>query len=107
MAPPFKTFTYGYAELMELCGMTKAGVSQAVSRGTLDPADLVSVAAFLARYGQPDVRMEILSKMIGLDRQIIERGRPQSTVGIARTHDGKLEEPSPGRKRRKAKPNDE
>lgn len=104
MAPPLKTFSYGYPELEKLCGMTKAGISQAVSRGTLDPADLVSVAAFLARYGQPDVRMEILAKMIGLDRQMIERGRPQSTVGVARTHEGKLEEPSPPRRKRKAGP---
>jgi len=103
MAPPHKIFSYGYAELMELTGMTKAGISQAVTRGTLEPDSLVSVCVFLARYGRQDIRMEILTRMIGIDRQSIERGRPQSTVGIPRTHDGKLETPSPGRRPRKAR----
>ena len=93
MAPPVKVYTYTYADLERLTGLTKTGISQAVTRGILEPHDLLSVAAFLVRYGTPEIRMELLSRMIGIDRQIIERGRPQSTLGIGRDHDGRVELP--------------
>jgi hypothetical protein len=91
VAPPVKVFTYTYADLERLSGMTKTGVSQAVSRGILMPDDLLSVCAFLGRYGTPDVRLELMSRMIGVDRQTAERSRVQSTPGVGRTQDGRLE----------------
>lgn len=101
MAPPPKQFSYGYAELCELTGMTATGVSQAVSRGILEPHDLLSVCAFLVRYGSPDVRLHLVERMIGIDRQAAERNRPQSTVGVGRDHDGKVEPPSGPKPRKK------
>jgi len=76
---------------MTLTGMTKSGVSQAVTRGILEPGNLLSVSAFLVRYGTPEVRLELMSRMLGVDRQATERNRPQSTVGSTRTATGKLE----------------
>jgi hypothetical protein len=91
MAPPVQQYVYDYATLAEATGMTTSGVSQHVSRGNLDPNDLVSVAAFLARHGTEEVRLRIIYKMMMIDRQVTERHRPQSTEGIPRTHEGKLE----------------
>jgi len=91
MAPPVQKFYYDYATLAELTGMTPAGISQHVSRGNLKPHDLVSVAAFLARHGSEDVRLEIIHKMMMIDRQVSERQRPQSTEGFTRDHEGKVE----------------
>lgn len=91
VAPPVKVYTYTYSDLERLTHLTKTGVSQAVCRGILEPNDLLSVCAFLVRYGSPDVRLHLMERMLGLDRQETERNRPQSTVGIGRDHDGKLE----------------
>jgi hypothetical protein len=78
MAHPPQQFVFTYRDLQEITGLSKTGVSQHVSRGNLNANDLVSVCAFIARYGRPDVRMEIIEKMLGIDRQIEERTRPQS-----------------------------
>ncbi|HBJ34833.1 MAG TPA: hypothetical protein DDZ51_08735 [Planctomycetaceae bacterium] len=91
MAPPVQKFCYDYSDLSRLTGMTTSGVSQHVSRGNLIPSDLVSVASFLARHGTEDVRLEIVYRMMMIDRQTSERERPQSTEGIGRDHDGKIE----------------
>ena len=91
MAPPVQRFHYDYADLARLSGLTPSGISKHVGRGSLDPHDLVSVAAFLARHGTEDVRMEIMTRMMMIDRQHSERKRPQSTEGIARTREGKVE----------------
>jgi len=91
MAPPVQQFVYDYATLAEATGLTPSGVSQHVSRGNLDPHDLVSVAAFLARHGTEEVRLQIIYKMMMIDRQTTERHRPQSTEGIGRDHDGRIE----------------
>ena len=103
MAPPPKVFQYGYADLERLCDMTNTGISQAVSRGILEPHDLLSVAAFLVRYGSPDVRLHLVERMIGVDRQAAERARVQSTVGIGRDHSGKVELPKPKRATKRQK----
>lgn len=90
MATTQQRFGFTYDDLQKLTGLTKSGVSQHVCRGNLDANSLVSVCAFLARYGTPEVRLEIMEKMMGIDRQTIERGRPQSTTGIPRMPGGKL-----------------
>lgn len=82
-------FGFTYDDLQQITGLTKSGVSQHVCRGNLDATDLVSVCAFIARYGKPEIRLEIMQKMMGIDRQTIERSRPQSTVGVPR-EDGKI-----------------
>lgn len=73
-------FFFTYRDLQELTGLTRAGVSQHVCRGNLDATNLVSVAAFIARYGKPEVRIEIMERMMGINRQLIDRSRPQSSV---------------------------
>lgn len=82
-------FGFTYDDLQRITGLTKSGVSQHVVRGNLVATDLVSVCAFIARYGKPEIRLEIMQKMMGIDRQTIERSRPQSTVGVPR-EDGKI-----------------
>lgn len=84
MAIEPQVFSFTYRDLQEITGLTKAGVSQHVSRGNLRAYDLASVVAFIARYGRPDVRLTILERMMGIDRQVLERGRRQSTVGVPR-----------------------
>lgn len=84
-----KLFSFTYADLQKLTGLTKAGVSQHLKRGNLDPTSLLSVAAFVLRYGRPDVRLDLMERFLNIDRQKIERGRPQSTIGVPR-QDGKL-----------------
>jgi len=91
MAPQAQQFCFDYNTLSELTGMTTSGISQHVSRGNLKPHDLVSVAAFLARHGTEEVRLQIIYKMMMIDRQVSERKRIQSTEGISRTHEGKIE----------------
>lgn len=89
MATEPQVFSFTYKDLQDITGLTKAGVSQHVCRGNLQAHDLISVVAFVVRYGRPDVRLTIMEKLMGIDRQTIERGRPQSTVGVPR-EDGKL-----------------
>jgi len=84
MATAPQIFSFTYKDLQEITGLTKAGVSQHVSRGNLQAYDLTSVVAFIARYGKPEIRLEIMEKMMGIDRQVLERGRRQSTVGVPR-----------------------
>ncbi len=86
----YKTYTYTRGDLEKLAGMTKAGISQHIIRGNLVVDDLVSVTAFLARYGTPTVRMEILTRMMGFDRQAMERARPQSTRNVRRDTEGRV-----------------
>lgn len=95
-------YVYTREDLEALTGLTSAGISQHISRGNLDPTDLVSVAAFLARYGTEDVRLEIVRRMVGIDRQEAERTRPQSTRGIGRDEVGRVAEPAakPGRSKK-------
>jgi hypothetical protein len=95
MAYPPRQFGFTYDDLERITGLTKSGVSQHVCRGNLDPSDLVSVCAFIARYGKPEVRLEIMEKMMGIDRQTVERRRPQSTIGIMRDELGRVAEESP------------
>lgn len=95
MAHPPQQFGFTYSDLQRITGLTKAGVSQHVCRGNLDATDLVSVCAFIARYGKPEIRLEIMEKMMGIDRQVMERGRPQSTIGIVRDHLGRVDLESP------------
>jgi len=102
MAPPVKVFSYTYADLCRLTELTSTGVSQAVTRGILEPSDLLSVAAFLVRYGSEDVRLHLMERMIGIDRQAAERGRIQSTPGIGRDSSGKIETKKPKPTRRKS-----
>ena len=92
MSTSQQRFGFTYDDLQRLTGLTKSGVSQHVVRGNLVATDLVSVCAFIARYGKPEIRLEIMQKMMGIDRQTIERGRPQSTVGVPR-EDGKIPGP--------------
>jgi hypothetical protein len=87
-------FQYTFADLMEQTGLTKSAVSHHVKRGNLDPDSLVSVCCFLARYGKPEVRSEIVHRMIGIDRQEIERNRIQSTRNVGRNPDGSVANPA-------------
>ncbi len=95
MAHSPEQFGFTYGDLQRITGLTKSGVSQHVSRGNLVATDLVSVCAFIARYGKPEIRLEIMQRMMGIDRQVMERGRPQSTIGIVRDHLGRVDLESP------------
>lgn len=92
MAPSAQKFCFDYNDLVRLTGMTHSGISKHVGRGNLNPNDLVSVASFLARHGTEEVRLEIVHRMMMIDRQISERNRPQSTEGVPRK-DGKIVDP--------------
>jgi hypothetical protein len=94
MAQQRQQFSFTYADLQELTGLSRAGVSQHVIRGNLDASDLASVCAFIARYGKPEIRLEIMQKMMGIDRQVLERSRPQSTIGLPRDEYGRVAEES-------------
>lgn len=83
-------FTYTRGDLEQLTGMTKAGISQHIGRGNLDMESLVSVAAFIVRYGTPDVRLAIMMRAMGVDRQEAERSRPQSTKNYGRDKKGRV-----------------
>lgn len=102
MAPIRAEYVYTRQHLEELTGLTKSGISQHIARGNLVMEDLVSVAAFLARYGTEDVRLEIVRRMVGIDRQEAERTRPQSTRGVGRDEVGRVAEPAakPGRSKK-------
>ncbi|TVP98121.1 MAG: hypothetical protein EA381_13095 [Planctomycetaceae bacterium] len=95
MAHQPQLFSFTYKDLQEITGLTKAGVSQHVVRGNLEATDLVSVLAFVARYGKPEIRLSILERMIGVDRQVVERGRRQSTSGFTRDELGRVAEEAP------------
>lgn len=92
MAQPRRIFSFTYADLQELTGLSKAGVSQHIKRGNLDANDLLSTCAFLCRHGKPEIRLEIMQKMMGIDRQVVERNRPQSTLGVRRDQFGRVAE---------------
>lgn len=52
---------FGYSELAKLCEVKEGTIRQHVHRGTLVPGDLVSVFTFVAQFGRPEVKQEILS----------------------------------------------
>lgn len=83
-------FTYTRKDLEELTGMTKAGISQHIGRGNLNMESLASVAAFILRYGTPDVRLSIMMRAMGVDRQEAERARPQSSKSYGRDKHGRV-----------------
>ena len=96
-------YVYTRENLEQLTNLSKTAISQHIGRGNLDPADLVSIAAFLARYGTEEVRLEIVRRMIGIDRQDAERARRQSTRGVGRDASGRVVDQSPPKRaRRKA-----
>jgi len=86
----YKQYTYSRKDLEELTGMTKAGISQHIGRGNLDMESLISVAAFIVRYGTPEVRLAIMMRAMGVDRQEAERARPQSSKNYGRDKKGRV-----------------
>jgi hypothetical protein len=53
-------FSYSYADLARLSGLTKNTVHQHVTRRTFDPGSLESVVCWLARHGTLKLRQKLL-----------------------------------------------
>ena len=59
MARPVE-FTYSYATIAKLTGLTKNTVYQHVRRSNLNPEDLASVLVWAARHGKLSLRKRIV-----------------------------------------------
>ena len=68
MARPVE-FTYTYAKIARLAGMTRNTCHQHVVRGNLDPADLESVLVWLARHGKFGLRTRIVGAALSRELQ--------------------------------------
>ncbi len=79
MARPTFEWTFGYADIAKLCGISSNAVSKAVSRGNLVPDDLLSVATFLAAHGREEVRLEIVTAFARMGNYQYQ-GRPASAL---------------------------
>jgi hypothetical protein len=63
---PFE-WTFGYADIAKLTGLSNNAIHQAVARGTLEPGSLESLLIWMSRQAKPSVRHKMVRHALGED----------------------------------------